>query len=165
MRLTVTRVVSGLASLTIHFARPRRLRGASAGSLPRAEGTLRSDGVAFLVVGAADQDVGHRRAIHLFFLDVGERAAATDGHLLGGELGDGVRGEFERFMTIEQEVLAEGFFLLGVGLAGQRLTQGAELGERRHLTRVEGAAIEEDFLDRAMEGFALAALADPRRSG
>ena len=94
---------------------------------------------------------------------MGERAAGADGHLLGGQLGDGVRGEFERLVAVQQEVFAQRFLLLGVGLAGERLAQGTELGERRHFARGERAGVKEDVLNCAMEGFALAALADAGR--
>jgi hypothetical protein len=114
-----------------------------------AEHDLGGDGLALLVVRSADEDVGHGLTIHLLFLHVGHRAATADHGLLGGQFRDGVRGELERFVAVEEEMFAQGFLLLGVGLAGQRLTQGAELGERRHLARVKRAGVEEDVAEAA----------------
>ena len=53
------------------LGQPEAIARGVGGEFAEGRGNLGGDGIALLVIGTTDQDVGHRRAIHLLFLHVG----------------------------------------------------------------------------------------------
>ncbi len=76
-RLTVTRAVSGCSGRSSHWAKPRRLRGRSAGQRRQDRRRVGRHLVAALVVLAADRGCSAIAASVRLLHDVGDRAAGT----------------------------------------------------------------------------------------